>query len=113
MNRLRTNEYSQGHVLAQKLEEAGVGHGMQARGVQTTDVRVDEEGVLYFCNIPGVKVASVSGTPDGKRMPYEVKLGQRMQAPAPGYYPATFDVTQINGAIRVENLVLEAQGVPA
>ena len=99
---------SQANQLAFQLERAGVGHGMTAEGVLATGLRVDRQGTLYFCEMRIETIAHLNGVPDGSPIPKAAILAQNNKPePEPGYYRGRFDVTNINGCVTIDNLVLE------
>jgi len=103
--RARVNEFSQPHVLLQRLDEAGVRHGQDAVAeigfrVGNPDPLHGTTATTFFCDTGAIHIIDVTGHPDGQQLPERVTV-EGLTVAGPGYWKGTFRVS-LNGSIHLE-----------
>jgi hypothetical protein len=107
----RVMAHSQTHRLRERMGEAAIGHGQEAR-VDLPGVRVgagspagstgptSEVGTIFFCTMGPIHVHQVLEAGDGGPLPTEVVL-EGLVVPEPGTYDILNAVVHSNGDLRV------------
>jgi hypothetical protein len=94
MNQLKINEFSQVYVLNRLAVEAGAKHGMSGEFV-VNNVRVDQSGVVYFCDATSMSIAATHGGDSRGPIPYRAVISGK----APNGYLNIRGKFSINGNI--------------
>jgi hypothetical protein len=107
----RVMAHSQTHKLRERMGEAAIGHGQEAR-VDLPGVRVaagsagsrsgstPEMGTIFFCTMGPIQVHEVLSPGDGGPLPDEVVL-EGLVVPEPGTYDILNALVHSNGDLRV------------
>ena len=106
----RVMAHSQTHRLRERMGEAAIGHGQEAR-VDLPGIRVagpagsgsgptPEMGTIFFCTMGPIQVHEVLAPGDGGPLPTEVVL-EGLVVPEPGTYDILNAVVHSNGDLRV------------
>ena len=103
--------YSQTHRLRERMGEAAIGHGQEAR-VDLPGVRVaagsaagssgptSETGTIFFCTMGPIQVHEILAPGDGGPLPTELVL-EGLVVPEPGTYDILNALVHSNGDLRV------------
>ena len=122
----RVTAHSQTHRLRERMGEAAIRHGQEAR-VDLPGIRVtasapawagapnSEMGVIFFCTMGSIRVHEVLAEGDGGPLPAEVVL-EGLAVPEPGTYDILNALVHSNGDLRVRvdsgtRVVQRARGV--
>ena len=100
----RITAQSQSFRLRERLEEAKVSHGEEARvdlpGVRVTVLAATGEAQLMFCNMGSIRVRQLMQRGDERPLATEVTL-EGLQVPAVGVYDLVNAHICVNGSIHV------------
>jgi len=111
----RITAQSQSFRLRERLEEAKVSHGEEARvdlpGVRVAVLAATGEAQLMFCNMGSIRVRQLMQRGDERPLATDVTL-EGLQVPAVGMYDLVNAYLSVNGSIHVR-VDAETEVVPA
>src|SRR5438552_6083878 len=111
----RITAQSQSFRLRERLEEAKVAHGEEARvdlpGVRVAVLDATGEAQLMFCNMGSIRVRQLMQRGDERPLATDVTL-EGLQVPAVGIYDLVNAYLSVNGSIHVR-VDAESEVVPA
>src|SRR5213082_527918 len=111
----RITAQSQSFRLRERLEEAKVSHGEEARvdlpGVRVAVLAATGEAQLMFCNMGSIRVRQLMQRGDERPLATDVTL-EGLQVPAVGIYDLVNAYLSVNGSIHVR-VDAETEVVPA
>src|SRR5437879_7793755 len=100
----RITAQSQSFRLRERLEEARVSHGEEARvdlpGVRVAVLAATGEAQLMFCNMGSIRVRELMQRGDERPLATDVTL-EGLQVPAVGMYDLVNAYISVNGSIHV------------
>ena len=102
----RVMAHSQTRRLRERMGEAAIGHGQEAR-VDLPGIRVgartagESSGPIFFCTMGPIQVHEVLAPGDGGPLPTEVVL-KGLVVPEPGTYDILNALVHSNGCVRAD-----------